>query len=106
MGGNHYVFSLLNDVWYSTGLPGVEDIINSNLPNANLFIYPNPAKTFFNIQNPSSVRVKIFDVTGNLIKSEELKAKNCPISLNGIKNGVYFVRVNDQIVKEKLIVTK
>jgi hypothetical protein len=46
-------------------------------------------------------------VTGKLIKVEECKGDKVQrISLDGIKNGVYFVKVGDEIVKEKLVVTR
>jgi hypothetical protein len=40
--------------------------------------------------------LKIFDATGKLIKSEELKWKNNRISLDGIKHGVYFVNLETE----------
>ncbi len=74
-----------------------------------LEIYPNPAKTYFTFRIPQSADhsvVKIFDVNGNIVKSEELKGKNNRISLDGIKNGVYFVKVGDELISKKLVVTK
>jgi hypothetical protein len=99
----------LNDVWYSTGL-GVEE--NHSLLSANrilLEVYPNPAKTYFTVRLPLSAdhsEIKIYDVTGNIVKSEELKGKNNRISLDGIKNGLYFIQVGDKLISKKLIVTK
>jgi hypothetical protein len=75
----------------------------------SLKIFPNPAKTFFIVRLPQTAdrsQIKIFDVSGKIVKSEELKGKNNRISLNGIKNGVYFVKVGNEMVKEKLVVTK
>jgi uncharacterized delta-60 repeat protein len=86
-------------------------------------VYPNPAKTFFTIRLPKTADrslIKIFDVTGKIVKSEELKGKNNRVSLDGIKNGVYFVKVTTPLslretegnaaisrtIIKKLIVTK
>jgi hypothetical protein len=98
-----------NDVWYSTGL-GIED--NRQTLAANRFsleVYPNPAKTFFIVHSPLNAQgsmLRMFDVTGNIVKSVELKGKSDRISLDGIKSGVYFVRVGNEMVKEKLVVTR
>jgi hypothetical protein len=40
--------------------------------------------------------LKIFDVMGRLVRSVELKWKNNRISLDGIKNGVYFVSLETE----------
>jgi hypothetical protein len=102
--------NVLNDVWYSTGLNGIED--NNQTLAADRFsieVFPNPAKTYFSIRLPKTANhseIKILDVTGKIVKSEELKGKNNRISLDGIKNGVYFIRIGDKTVKEKLVVTR
>jgi hypothetical protein len=78
-------------------------------PNLMFDIYPNPTKTYFTIRLPQPAdrsEIKIFDVNGKIVKSEELKGKNNRVSLNGIKNGVYFVKVGNEMLKEKLVVTK
>jgi uncharacterized delta-60 repeat protein len=87
---------------------GIEEITSPSLAKTSgVELFPNPAKTFFNIKCQSPVsNVKIFDVTGKIIKSEELKGKYNRVSLDGIKNGVYIVKVGDEMVKEKLVVTK
>ncbi len=52
-------------------------------------------------------KIRMYDVTGKLIKVEECKGEKVQrISLDGIKNGIYFVKVGNEIVKEKLVVTK
>ena len=99
---------------------------NCKLKIENYTMYPNPAKTYFTIrlrldevclrrdevrlpQTADRSEIKIFDVNGNIVKSDALKSSNgqeIRISLDGIKNGVYFVKVGDEIVKEKLVVTK
>jgi flagellar hook assembly protein FlgD len=65
---------------------------------------------FFTLRLPQSAdreQIKIYDVTGKVVKELESSAKKeLRISLDGIKNGVYFVRVGDETVKEKLIVTR
>jgi len=73
-------------------------------------IYPNPAKSCFSIHLPQTtdrLEIKLFDVTGKLVKVEKFKgSKDERISLAGIKNGIYFMKVNDMMIKEKLVVTR
>lgn len=94
---------------YVQTYPGVEEhTIHTKTSNV-VEIYPNPAKIYFNISFSLFAlhsSLKIYDVTGKVVKNEELKGKNCRVSLDGIKNGVYFVKVGDEMVKEKLVVTK
>jgi len=106
-----------NDVWYSTGLNGVEEkpelLSVDPLP---LEVYPNPAKSFLTIRLPRSAdrsEIKIFDLSGKIVKEirdcfpESGRNDNVVrVSLDGIKNGIYFVRADNfnQIIK--IIVTK
>jgi uncharacterized delta-60 repeat protein len=89
---------------------GIEE--NRSPLTANRFsleVFPNPAKSYFAVRLPLSAdrsTIRIYDVTGKIVKSEELKGKNNRVSLDGIKNGIYFIKVGDEMVKEKLVVTK
>jgi hypothetical protein len=72
-------------------------------------MFPNPAKTFFTIRSSFLAlhpTLKLYDVTGNIVKSAELKGESNRISLDGIKNGVYFVKVGNEMIREKLVITK
>jgi len=97
-------------VKYVQTMPGVEE--NRSPLTANRFsleVFPNPAKTYFTIRLPLSadhLQIKIFDVTGKLAKEVTLKTQERRITLDGIKDGVYFVQVGDEMVKEKLVVTR
>ncbi len=97
-------------VKYVQTIPGVEENHQPLSANRLTFeVYPNPAKTFFTVrfsQTANRSEIKIFDLTGKIVKSEEQRAKNCRVSLDGIKNGVYFVKVGNEMIKEKLVVTK
>jgi hypothetical protein len=95
---------------YQFPLQGIEEVRSEKLAVSSIEIFPNPASTYFVVRGPSSVNrteVKIFDESGNVVDEfvsfgvDELR-----IPLNKVKNGVYFVKVNDEMVKEKLIVTK
>jgi hypothetical protein len=90
--------------------PGALVDNNTNCLRSTKFsVYPNPARSYFSVRlslSTDRLEIKIFDITGKLIKSEELKGKNYRISLDGIKNGVYFVKVDNNTQVTKIIVTK
>jgi hypothetical protein len=91
-------------------ISGIEENYQS-LPadRFSLEVYPNPTKSFFVIRSPLNTQgytLRIYDVTGKIVKSEELKGKSNRVSLNGIKDGIYFVKVGNEMVKEKLVITK
>jgi YVTN family beta-propeller protein len=78
----------------------------------SLEVYPNPAKTYFTVHIPQTAdrsEVKVFDVNGKVVKEILRSAQNdniVRVSLDGIKNGVYFVKVGNEMIREKLVVTK
>jgi hypothetical protein len=46
-------------------------------------------------------------VTGKLVKVEKSKGlKETRIPLDGIKNGIYFIKVGSELAKEKLVITR
>lgn len=89
---------------------GAREQVTSKMIDNKINIYPNPAKTFFTVQLPQSAdRIKIFDISGKAVREILRFAQNdnvVRVSLDGIKNGVYFVKVGDEMVKEKLVVTR
>jgi YVTN family beta-propeller protein len=77
-----------------------------------LTVFPNPARSYFAIRLPQFAdrsEIKIFDVSGKQVVDCFADARNdnsVRVSLDGVKNGIYFVKVNNEMVKEKLIVTR
>jgi hypothetical protein len=73
-------------------------------------IFPNPAKTYFTVRSTLDTQgliLRMYDVTGKIVKREELKSSEVQelrISTDGIKNGVYFVRFGANT--KKLVITK
>jgi len=103
--GSSYNVSVIRDV-----MPGTEECTTLAATGSILEVYPNPAKTFFILRLPQSAdceQIKIYDVTGKVIKELESSGnRKLRVSLDGIKNGVYFVKVGNEMVKEKLVVTR
>ena len=63
-------------------------------------IYPNPVKekcTMFNVQCTLG-HIKVFDMLGNLVLSQQLKAniqKQINIDVSDFVSGIYFLRMSD-----------
>lgn len=79
----------------------------SNLDN-NVNIYPNPASDFINIDNSNNFsKIKLSDITGKLIREENLVDKNNQIDIRNFNNGIYFLSIikeNKTIKTVKLII--
>jgi hypothetical protein len=62
-------------------------------------IFPNPASSVMNVQVelpvPTDVQVKIYDLTGKMVYSEQYRGTEVfsqnAIDISGLKNGMYFV---------------
>jgi len=78
-----------------------------------LEVYPNPAKAYFTVRstpNTQGSMLHIFDVTGKVVKEFRSDVASAPstlrVTLDGIMNGIYFIKVGNEMVKEKLVVTR
>jgi hypothetical protein len=92
-------------------MPGVEESKTLDASLNRFEVYPNPAKSFFTVQLPQSAnhsQIKIFDVMGKVIKEIATpSARNdniVRVSLEDIKDGVYFIKAGDQT--RKIVVNK
>ncbi len=93
-----------------------EERLTLDTKRNTLEVYPNPAKTYFTVRLPQSAdrsEIKIFDITGKEVKefkSLRVDVASAPstlrVSLDRIKNGIYFVKVGGELINKKLIVTK
>ncbi|MFB0924690.1 MAG: T9SS type A sorting domain-containing protein, partial [Vicingaceae bacterium] len=72
----------------------IKDIVT---PENKVSLYPNPAKNNVTIstQLTNNDNIKIFDVTGKLIKAERFNSKSIIFSVSDSKNGLYFYNIND-----------
>ena len=94
---------------YGQGQGIEENHVTLHSLGSTLEVYPNPAKAFFTLRLPQSAersQVKIFDVTGKIVKEARVKAQAARISLEGISPGVYFVQLDNQLIRRKLVITK
>ncbi len=83
---------------YTNTATAIVDITNNNVNQ--IMAYPNPASE--NIQFITGLNneyvVNVFDINGRNIISKEIKDGE-PVSVSDLVNGVYFVRINDRVVK-------
>ena len=82
----------------STTLSSVNFISN------NLLIYPNPAYDYF-ITNKDIDLIKIFDITGKLIRTFKNISANQSVNIESIKSGYYLLKLESSglIYNKKLI---
>ena len=66
----------------------------SQLKSENqISIYPNPANTILNVKCSTQAIVTVFDVTGKLIESKNLKEGYSSVDVSNLNSGMYYVRV-------------
>jgi hypothetical protein len=71
-------------------------------------IYPNPSLDVVNVQlsnGTSEAKVKIYDLSGRLMKTKFLKANDTKIDVNNLSSGIYYINVStdDKIGSQKFI---
>ncbi len=73
----------------------------------NLKIYPNPATTIINITSDILISsVKIFDLTGKELYSEQMYCKACQLPISGLQLGFYMliIETDNGICRERMII--
>ena len=73
---------------------------------ASARIYPNPATERFFIENASGMEVMVYNASGAMISSGIISASKHEIHVNGLSQGVYFVKISEgkNFRVEKLLV--
>ncbi|RKR05672.1 putative delta-60 repeat protein/predicted secreted protein (Por secretion system target) [Flavobacterium sp. 90] len=70
-------------------------------------LYPNPVKDFITIEMNSSdnAKLNVFNVTGQIILSKELKATATKLNISNLPTGVYMFQISNEtgIVTKKVI---
>lgn len=92
-----------------TQTPGMEERNTHNASRLTLEIFPNPANNVIRVRSRlsgESENLKIFDVSGKLIKELKFTAPEVNLSLKGVNPGVYFLKLGAEKITQKLIVAK
>lgn len=94
---------------------GAKPIIDSDLSNVSFALFPNPnngaMQLDYNLGNDSKAIMRLYDITGKLIRSYNLENTKGTLQINeqNLHNGIYFYRilVGDKIIKtDKIVVIK
>jgi hypothetical protein len=89
-------------------ITGIEDVSTNNKLN----IYPNPVSDIasLNIDNPDNavLTLNIYNVMGELVRSEVIQGNQHKISTENLSNGIYIVevKIKDRTEKQKLIIQR
>tara|TARA_B100000927_G_scaffold284039_1_gene272463 strand:+ start:1 stop:864 length:864 start_codon:yes stop_codon:yes gene_type:complete len=104
-----------NSVTESFGASSSSSSIDDILVDG-IFVYPNPSTNFtnvnFNLINSSKVSVKLLNVLGQNMFSENYNMsaglQNIKIDVENLINGVYFleININGEVTSQKITVTK
>jgi len=79
----------------------VSEVINPQLNETELLVFPNPASDFLWIKNgvTKNEEIRIISVTGQLILNIKHITQDNKIDISGLKPGVYFIRTNGALSK-------
>ncbi|MDL2262696.1 T9SS type A sorting domain-containing protein [Bacteroidales bacterium OttesenSCG-928-I21] len=73
------------------------------IENSNISVYPNPAKDLLNINLESlngKLSVSIYNMQGQVCYEQAVQGSSIQtISLAGLSKGIYFVRIDNEIIK-------
>ncbi|HNS41351.1 MAG TPA: choice-of-anchor Q domain-containing protein [Taishania sp.] len=76
----------------------------NDLNLVQMSVYPNPTSSLLTINIPTSSRIKIINMSGNVIYDNELNAGTHTIDVNNLVNGLYILQtdlgLNFKIIKE------
>lgn len=102
------IVCLANTAWYD----GQEDIIMERHLNdplsvlefkrQNMMVYPNPSNGVFTVERKlfsETEAYQITDIAGKIIVSGELNVKQTQIDLSSAQNGVYFLKVSNDVFR-------
>ncbi|MDG1824228.1 MAG: T9SS type A sorting domain-containing protein [Flavobacteriaceae bacterium] len=89
-----------NVYFYKEATASIDDI------KINVNVYPNPVKDILNVISAESIdAVRIFDLTGRVVKQATPNKENFDLDVADLSNGVYLVKLNagNKEVSTKLI---
>jgi hypothetical protein len=72
--------------------------------NDNTVVYPNPAKNELSISSPEIIKeISLFSITGKKVMYIPANSQETKMSLNNIRQGVYFLHIktdNSEFIKK------
>lgn len=72
----------------------------------DLLVYPNPARKSVIIQTNAKAEIKLYNQTGQLIKTYDASINKLNVDISNLDSGMYFIKVssNDKIITRKLVI--
>src|SRR5574344_1626960 len=90
----NYPISIIQKVYFET-LSSISNIDN----NANMFVYPNPAKNYIKLANVNNnAKVSIFSLDGKMLYNNNYQTQS-QIDISSLDKGIYVIKVNDRTFK-------
>ena len=85
---------------------GNDTVALAEVSNSAFRIYPNPASSQLYVKSETNAQVSIIDLTGRVVKEIETTDEITTIDINDVKEGVYFIMIQDgnNRIVEKLVV--
>lgn len=96
------VVSNVADIYFDTNPPittntveteFVAELSINDLSKTTLRLYPNPAKTNFQVSGAVIQSMEIFDMTGKMVLSKTENAASGSVDVSGLAGGIYLVKV-------------
>ena len=87
----------------------VETVGVNETVEVETMIYPNPATSFINVSANNISNVKVYNVSGQMVFSQEVSSDMIEINTESWANGMYYINIETSegyIVSEKVIVNK
>jgi len=72
--------------------------IGDHSPDTDMVVYPNPTNGSLTIQVdevPNGLKYLLFDATGKLVKSDEVRQSRSTIYMNGFASGQYVLKFSN-----------
>jgi lysyl endopeptidase len=95
--------------WLDPNGTGATTIDILNTPDfqiiGNISIYPNPASNVIYVMNNNSSQLnyELYAVTGQKMKADRLPFTNNEIDLDGLSEGIYFLKLADGVTNSSLV---
>jgi len=75
------------------------EILETQENSSQTLLYPNPTRGIVNISLQQDALYQVYSVTGQLLRSGELKGSFKQIDLSSLSGSMFYVRINDQTFK-------
>ena len=103
-GGEGDLFKYNNGVVF-VGFPGITSLKETNMPDKEVLLYPNPVNDILHIKLPENInRLMIYDTMGNKVY-DQIVIADYQLDMSYFKTGIYFLKAENAkgIMNSKVI---